>query len=76
MNNISLTKAELKDADTIYKMQIKSFMPLLEKYKDFDTNPANESLEKVINHIKNPLVDYYIVNNRGVNVGSIRVLKK
>lgn len=76
MNNISLTKAELKDAETIYKMQIKSFMPLLEKYQDFDTSPASEPLDKMINHIKNPLIDYYIIKNKGINVGGIRILRK
>lgn len=40
--DISLMKAKLKDAETIHHMQIKAFMPLLERYKDFEINPANE----------------------------------
>ncbi|MDF2504079.1 hypothetical protein [Clostridium sp.] len=44
--NISLYKAELKDAEIIHVMKIKSFMPLLAKYQDFETSPANEPIEK------------------------------
>jgi len=44
--NISLAKSGLKDAETIHVMQIKSFMPLLEKYQDYETSPVNEPIEK------------------------------
>ncbi|MHC1683083.1 MAG: hypothetical protein AB6733_09070 [Clostridiaceae bacterium] len=46
--NISLIKAELKDVGTIHTIQVKSFMPLLEKYQDYDTNPANDTIEKIV----------------------------
>ncbi|MFT5875546.1 MAG: hypothetical protein ACI8WT_004539 [Clostridium sp.] len=44
---ISLTKSELKDAGIIHAMQIKSFMPLLKKYQDYETSPVNEPIEKI-----------------------------
>ncbi|WP_432664661.1 GNAT family N-acetyltransferase [Wukongibacter baidiensis] len=74
--NISLNKAELKDAKTIHAMQIKSFMPLLEKYQDFETNPANEPIEKVVKRIIQPSADYYIIKGDDIAVGGIRIVKR
>lgn len=73
--NIFLSKAELKDAETIHTMQIKSFMPLLERYHDFETNPANEPIEKIVGRINQPFTDYYIILNDVVAVGGIRIVK-
>ncbi len=42
---------------TIHEMQINSFMPLLEKYQDYDTNPANEPLERVITRLNQSFND-------------------
>ncbi|WP_407312490.1 GNAT family N-acetyltransferase [Desulfosporosinus sp. SB140] len=73
--NISLTIAELKDAEAIHEMQIKSFVPLLVKYQDFETSPANELIEKIITRINQPFTDYYVIENDGVTVGGIRIVK-
>jgi GNAT superfamily N-acetyltransferase len=73
--NISLYKAELKDAEIVHDMKIKSFMPLLVKYQDFETSPANEPIEKVIAEIKQLRTDYYIIKKDGISVGGIRIVK-
>lgn len=44
---VKLLRAGVGDAKELFTMQIKSFRELLEKYQDFDTNPGNESIEKV-----------------------------
>lgn len=44
---IALEKATENDAAVLFQMQIDSFSPLLNKYKDYETNPANESIEKL-----------------------------
>lgn len=74
--NISLTKSKLKDAEIIHEMQIKSFMPLLEKYRDYETSPTNEPLEKIIERINQPFTDYYIIESDNIAVGGIRIVKK
>lgn len=74
--DISLVKAGLEDAKTIYDMQLKAFLPLFEKYQDFDTSPANEPIEKTLGRIRQDYTDYYIIVNKGISVGGIRVLKK
>lgn len=48
---ISLVKAKDNDAQAILDMQVAAFKPLLEKYKDDEINPANESIEKVLKRI-------------------------
>lgn len=48
---VCLRKVGLEDAQIIHEMQVKAFESLLEKYEDYETNPGNESLEKVISRI-------------------------
>jgi GNAT superfamily N-acetyltransferase len=73
---ISLTKSESEDAGIIHAMQIKSFMPLLEKYQDYETSPVNEPIEKIIDKINQPLTDYYIIKSDSLDVGGVRIVKK
>jgi len=74
--NISLTKSSSKDAKIIHAMQIKSFMPLLEKYQDYETSPANEPIEKIIDKIDQSFTDYYIIKSDSLDVGGVRIVKK
>ena len=74
--NISLTKTESKDAEIIHAMQIKSFMPLLEKYQDYETSPVNEPIEKIIDKINQSFTDYYIIKSDSIDVGGVRIVKK
>jgi len=74
--DIALIKAKLQDVETIYKMQIKSFMTLLERYHDFDTSPGSESVEKVAARINQSFTDYYIIKSDGVAVGGVRIVKR
>ena len=61
---------------SIHAMQIKSFRSLLKKYEDFETNPANEPLEKVVSRINQSFTDYYIIKSDDENVGGVRIIKK
>lgn len=74
--DITLTKAELKDAEIIHAMQIKSFMPLLEKYQDYETSPANEPIEKIVEKINQLFTDYYIIKCDGLDIGGVRIVKE
>ncbi|ACT01650.1 GNAT family N-acetyltransferase [Paenibacillus sp. JDR-2] len=73
---ISLSKADLKDAASIHEMQLKAFTPLLEKYQDFDTSPANESVERIITRLNQSITDYYLIKSGEAAVGAIRVVTK
>ncbi|WP_336781736.1 hypothetical protein [Paenibacillus illinoisensis] len=56
--DVSLCKANLNDAVTIHNMKVKAFMPLLERYQDFETSPANETIERVLTQINQSFTDY------------------
>lgn len=73
--SVKLYKANLDNAETIHEMQVKAFMPLLEKYQDYDTNPANESLERIIARFNQPFTDYYLIHYFEDTIGGIRVVK-
>ena len=63
---IRLEKAANTDANSIFDIQVKAFNPLfnplLDQYKDYDTNPANETIERVLARIDNPDGEFYKVN--------------
>ena len=71
---ISLKKASIRDAEAIHGLQIESFLPLLRKYRDYDTNPANEDVERVIDRLKQPHTTYYFIMLDGVRIGAIRII--
>lgn len=71
---ITLKKACVADAEQIWKMQVKSFSALLEKYQDFETNPASEPLQKIIERLLQPFTYYYWIMEEDTAVGAIRVV--
>ena len=71
---IRLIRASMEDAETIWKMQIESFAELLNRYQDFETNPGNEYLEKVIWRLEQSSTYFYFIQSGGQNAGAIRVV--
>ena len=55
-------------------MQVESFKELLEKYQDFDTNPGNESMEKVAARLKQDFTFYYFICIGQKKAGAIRIV--
>ncbi len=76
MSNISLKVATEEDIQTIWKMQIKAFSDLLDKYQDYDISPAAESFEKVMARYQQPWTTYYFITAGDETVGGIRVVAK
>ncbi|MEG7843396.1 GNAT family N-acetyltransferase [Bacillus mobilis] len=73
---ITLKKATENDAAVLFQMQKDSFNPLLNKYKDYNTNPANEPIEKTILRINNPNSNYYKMILDSNLVGAICISQK
>ncbi|HFJ9437669.1 MULTISPECIES: GNAT family N-acetyltransferase [Bacillus] len=73
---IILEKAIENDAAVLFQMQIDSFKPILNKYKDYNTSPANESIEKTILRINNPSNNYYKIILDSNLVGAICISKE
>lgn len=73
---ITLEKVTENDAAAVFQMQIDSFTPLLNKYKDYETNPANESIEQTIFRINNPSNNFYKMIIDSNLVGAICISQK
>lgn len=72
---INLLRANFADAKKIHDMQVAAFGELLNRYRDFDTNPASESVEKVEARLKQDFTYYFIcVGSR--KAGAVRVVDK
>ena len=59
---IELIKISLKDTKEIWEMQVKAFKELLNKYQDFETNPANETISSIEMKIKQDFTFIYMKN--------------
>ncbi|MGG3890785.1 GNAT family N-acetyltransferase [Metabacillus fastidiosus] len=73
---IRLEKAVDNDAQSIFDIQVKTFLPLLDKYKDYETNPANETIERVIKRINKTNGGFYKILVDNTLVGAICVFWK
>jgi GNAT superfamily N-acetyltransferase len=71
-----IEKAIEMDAKDIFDIQFKAFKPLLEQYKDYNTNPANETIDRVIKRINNPDGGLYKIIYENILVGAICVYWK
>lgn len=71
---VTLVRASMEDAETIWQMQRIAFAELLEKYQDFDINPGNEPLEMVQWRLSLPATHFYFIRVDDVNAGAIRVI--
>ncbi|MEN2767426.1 GNAT family N-acetyltransferase [Ornithinibacillus xuwenensis] len=74
--NLILEKAIITDAVELLKMQTQAFTPLLEKYQDYHTSPANETIDRVTERITNPEGAFYKILLEGLMVGAICVTSK
>lgn len=73
---IRLQKAIDSDLNTIYEMQKTAFQPLLEKYQDYETNPAAEPFERTAQRFSEPNVDYYLIFLDDEKIGAVRVRRQ
>ena len=71
---MKLVKADKSDLETILQMQIKAFMPMLEKYRDYETSPANEKYEDILFRFNQPQTTYYFIEVDSQKVGVIRIV--
>jgi len=74
MAKIELIKADLRDAGLIHQMKHEAFLPIYESYHDEETNPVNESIEKVVRQLSSGNSDYYLIKSGTDTVGAVRVV--
>lgn len=73
---VKLLRVTIEDAQELHSMQIKAFKELLDKYQDFDTNPANENIENVKKRLEQPFTYYYFICIDSQKAGAIRIVDK
>ncbi len=73
---MELKRATIEDLQTIWQMQIEAFAGLLSKYKDYDTSPGNEKIERVKMKLEQPFTYFYFILDDENIVGAIRVVHK
>ena len=73
---VKLVRADINDCDKIWNMQKEAFADLLEKYKDYDTSPANEPRERIETKLSEPFTYFYYIYFENEIVGAVRVVDK
>lgn len=73
---VKLVKIATDDAEKLWKIQVKAFQGLYEKYQDAETSPATEKIDKIIMRLNQPFTYYYFIEANGTIVGAIRVVDK
>jgi len=76
MINVSLIAANREDMPTVWEMQIRAFSELLDKYRDYETSPGAESLEKVMARFEQPWTTYFFIADGDERVGAVRIVDK
>lgn len=73
---ITLQRAGVKDAELLHRMQTETFRELLDKYQDYDTSPANETVEKVLFRLEQEFTCFYFICLGEQKIGAVRVVDK
>ena len=73
---VTLRPARREEIPKIWKMQLEAFAKLLEKYQDYDTNPAAEPMEKIVRRFEMEGSTYYLIMAGMEEVGVIRIVDK
>ena len=71
---MTLQKAGIIDCEELYRMQLKCFRELLEKYRDYDFSPGAEKMEKTERRLREQFSDYYFICLGKVHIGAVRIV--
>ena len=71
---VQLVRASEDDAPEIHRMQIEAFAGLLARYRDYETSPGAESVEKVRARLAQDFTYFYFIVADGRKIGAIRVV--
>lgn len=74
--SIKLVRIGVNDAEKLWTMQVQAFQKLLDKYQDLETNPANETKEKIKTKLLQKKTFFYYIYEGNDIVGAIRVIDK
>lgn len=70
---VTLRKALRQDCDALHRIQVACFRSLLDKYRDYATNPGAESVDRIVARYLQKETDDYLVLAEDTCVGMMRV---
>lgn len=73
---IRLIRAGVKDAGRLWKMQVEAFTAMYDTYRDTETSPATEPVDKMVDWLKQPFTYYYYIQDGDTAEGAIRVIDR
>ena len=62
---VQLILAQKNDAQLIHQLKKEAFMPLYEIYRDTDSNPALDPVDKVVCQLAQEETDYWLISYEG-----------
>ena len=72
---VELQRAVPEDGPKLYQMQKRAFQSLLDRYQDWDTSPAAETLERTLDRLREENADFYFILVHGRKAGGLRVVR-
>lgn len=70
---VALRPVKREEAEALWRLQVRGFAELLERYQDLETNPAAEPLEKTVMRLEQSHRFFYFILADGEVVGAISV---
>ena len=74
--DIKLRKVTIDESEKLCELQKLGFCELLEKYRDYATNPGAESVARIRQRFENSKVDQYWIQLGVIDIGYIRIQQK
>lgn len=71
---LKLIRAGMEDAQRLWKMQVEAFKEMYNRYRDTDTSPATEPVDRVVERLTQPFTYYYFIQADNAVVGAVRVI--
>ena len=72
--DVKLIRADVRDAERLWRMQVEAFAEMYDRYQDTETSPATEPAERMVERLKQPFTYYYYIQADDVIVGAVRVI--
>lgn len=73
--SIYIKLADFADCQKICDMQRIAFYDILTRYRDYDTNPACETVEVIQNKFRQPFTKYYFIMKYEEIIGAVRIVE-
>lgn len=70
---LKIRRAKRDEYMMLHQIQVTSFLPMLEKYRDHDTSPGAETPDRILERFDQPFTHYYFIESDHDPIGMLRV---